>query len=130
MDYDNFTTFKVETGEAIAWVTFDYPPVNVQGLPMLADLKPSGQYVMEELHEVGGDARDGEGAGDRAGDGAVDVEEEAEGRGGRGHGSHPPAGVRYADATGDTDGLPYVPGVRRRRARQPRDPGRRGPRIR
>ena len=23
-------------------------------VPLLADLKPSGQYVMEELHEVGG----------------------------------------------------------------------------
>jgi len=38
MSYDNFTTFNVKTENAIAWVTFDYPPVNVQGLPMLADL--------------------------------------------------------------------------------------------
>ncbi|MEO1339575.1 MAG: enoyl-CoA hydratase/isomerase family protein [Cyanobacteria bacterium J06635_13] len=38
MNYDNFTTFNVETENAIAWVTFDYPPVNVQGLEMLADL--------------------------------------------------------------------------------------------
>ena len=38
MDYDTFTTFNVRAEDAIAWVTFDYPPVNIQGLPMLADL--------------------------------------------------------------------------------------------
>ena len=38
MNYDNFTTFNVKTENAIAWVTFDYPPVNVQGIPMLDDL--------------------------------------------------------------------------------------------
>ena len=38
MDYDKFTTFSVKIEDAIAWVTFDYPPVNIQGLPMLADL--------------------------------------------------------------------------------------------
>ncbi|MEM9510390.1 MAG: enoyl-CoA hydratase/isomerase family protein [Cyanobacteria bacterium P01_E01_bin.35] len=38
MNYDNFTTFNVETENEIAWVTFDYPPVNVQGIPMLDDL--------------------------------------------------------------------------------------------
>lgn len=38
MKYDNFTTFNVKLEDAIAWVTFDYPPVNIQGLPMLADL--------------------------------------------------------------------------------------------
>ncbi|MEM7413756.1 MAG: enoyl-CoA hydratase/isomerase family protein, partial [Myxococcota bacterium] len=38
MAYDDFTTFRVETGSGIAWVTFDFPPVNIQGLPMLADL--------------------------------------------------------------------------------------------
>lgn len=35
---DNFTTFNVKVENAVAWVTFDYPPVNIQGLPMLADL--------------------------------------------------------------------------------------------
>ena len=35
---DDFTTFRVETQNGIAWVTFDFPPVNIQGLPMLADL--------------------------------------------------------------------------------------------
>ncbi|PSW19875.1 enoyl-CoA hydratase/isomerase family protein [Photobacterium sanctipauli] len=38
MDYKNFTTFNVEVADAIAWVTFDFPPVNVQGQEMLADL--------------------------------------------------------------------------------------------
>lgn len=38
MNYDNFTTFNVETENAIAWVTFDYPPVNIQGKAMLDDL--------------------------------------------------------------------------------------------
>ncbi|MBP0015979.1 MAG: enoyl-CoA hydratase/isomerase family protein [Cyanobacteria bacterium SBLK] len=38
MSYENFTTFNVKIEKAIAWITFDYPPVNIQGLPMLADL--------------------------------------------------------------------------------------------
>ncbi|MBY5991601.1 enoyl-CoA hydratase/isomerase family protein [Ferrimonas balearica] len=38
MAYENFTTFKVDVADAIAWVTFDFPPVNVQGQEMLADL--------------------------------------------------------------------------------------------
>ena len=38
MAYDGFTTFNVSTQGGIAWVTFDYPPVNIQGLPMLEDL--------------------------------------------------------------------------------------------
>ena len=38
MSYDGYETFRVETDSGIAWVTFDYPPVNIQGLPMLADL--------------------------------------------------------------------------------------------
>lgn len=33
-----FKTFDVRVADAVAWVTFDFPPVNVQGLPMLADL--------------------------------------------------------------------------------------------
>lgn len=45
MDYDNFTTFNVETDGGIAWVTFDFPPVNVQGLPMLADLNRLAQKL-------------------------------------------------------------------------------------
>lgn len=45
MNYDKFTTFNVHIDEAIAWVTFDYPPVNIQGLPMLADLDMLAQKL-------------------------------------------------------------------------------------
>ncbi len=38
MKYEGFTTFKTEKADGVLTVTFDYPPVNVQGLPMLADL--------------------------------------------------------------------------------------------
>lgn len=38
MSYEGYTTFKVEIKEGVAWVTFDFPPVNVQGKPMLNDL--------------------------------------------------------------------------------------------
>ncbi|MDF1837818.1 MAG: enoyl-CoA hydratase/isomerase family protein [Planctomycetota bacterium] len=38
MNSEQFTTFDLREEGAIAWVTFDFPPVNVQGLPMLADL--------------------------------------------------------------------------------------------
>lgn len=45
MKYDKFTTFNVKIADAIAWVTFDYPPVNIQGLPMLADLDMLAQKL-------------------------------------------------------------------------------------
>jgi len=45
MHYDKFTTFTVKVEDAIAWVTFDYPPVNIQGLPMLADLDMLAQKL-------------------------------------------------------------------------------------
>ncbi len=45
MKYDKFTTFNVDIADAIAWVTFDYPPVNIQGLPMLADLDMLAQKL-------------------------------------------------------------------------------------
>ncbi|MEM6794242.1 MAG: enoyl-CoA hydratase/isomerase family protein, partial [Acidobacteriota bacterium] len=38
MKYEGFTTFQAEPHEGVLTVTFDYPPVNVQGAPMLADL--------------------------------------------------------------------------------------------
>ncbi|KPZ70670.1 putative enoyl-CoA hydratase echA17 [Shewanella sp. P1-14-1] len=38
MEYKNFATFNVEKDNGIAWVTIDFPPVNVQGQEMLADL--------------------------------------------------------------------------------------------
>ena len=45
MSYENFTTFSVRIENAVAWVTFDYPPVNIQGLPMLADLNNLAQKL-------------------------------------------------------------------------------------
>ncbi len=45
MDYDKFTTLNVTIEDAIGWVTFDYPPVNIQGLPMLADLDMLAQKL-------------------------------------------------------------------------------------
>ena len=45
MKYDAFATFRVDARDAIAWVTFDYPPVNIQGLPMLADLDMLAQKL-------------------------------------------------------------------------------------
>ncbi|MGD1873150.1 MAG: enoyl-CoA hydratase/isomerase family protein [Mastigocoleus sp.] len=38
MTYENYTTFKTTKDGAVLTVTFDYPPVNVQGIPMLDDL--------------------------------------------------------------------------------------------
>ena len=45
MNYNSFTTFSVRIENAVAWVTFDYPPVNIQGLPMLADLNKLAQKL-------------------------------------------------------------------------------------
>ncbi|MGI9568158.1 MAG: enoyl-CoA hydratase/isomerase family protein [Desulfobulbia bacterium] len=38
MKYEGYKTFKVEKNNGVLTVTFDYPPVNVQGQAMLADL--------------------------------------------------------------------------------------------
>ncbi|MEO0630780.1 MAG: enoyl-CoA hydratase/isomerase family protein [Planctomycetota bacterium] len=38
MQYQGFTTFTTEQHDGVLTVTFDYPPVNVQGQAMLADL--------------------------------------------------------------------------------------------
>ncbi|MEM8995024.1 MAG: enoyl-CoA hydratase/isomerase family protein [Acidobacteriota bacterium] len=38
MKYEGFTTFTAEQQDGVLTVTFDYPPVNLQGAPMLADL--------------------------------------------------------------------------------------------
>ena len=38
MTYENYTTFKATKDGAVLTVTFDYPPVNIQGIPMLDDL--------------------------------------------------------------------------------------------
>ena len=45
MDYE---TFNVQIENAIAWVTFDYPPVNIQGLQMLADLNNLAQKLQAD----------------------------------------------------------------------------------
>ena len=45
MNHDHFNTFNVKVETAVAWVTFDYPPVNIQGLPMLADLNMLAQRL-------------------------------------------------------------------------------------
>ena len=38
MKYEGFTTFTATQTEGVLTVTLDFPPVNVQGAPMLADL--------------------------------------------------------------------------------------------
>ncbi len=45
MDYQGFTTFNAVADGSILTVTFDYGPVNVQGLPMLADLNGLAQKL-------------------------------------------------------------------------------------
>ncbi|MEL6949848.1 MAG: enoyl-CoA hydratase/isomerase family protein [Pseudomonadota bacterium] len=45
MDYTGFKTFEVAIDNGVAAVTFDFPPVNVQGLPMLADLNQLAQKL-------------------------------------------------------------------------------------
>jgi hypothetical protein len=45
MNYDRFATFSVRIENAVAWVTIDCPPVNIQGLPMLADLNNLAQKL-------------------------------------------------------------------------------------
>lgn len=38
MSYEGYTTFQCERTEGVLWVTIDFPPVNLQGQEMLADL--------------------------------------------------------------------------------------------
>jgi len=45
MIYKKFTTFRAEQKGAILYVTFDYPPVNIQDIPMLADLTMLSQKL-------------------------------------------------------------------------------------
>lgn len=51
MAYDSFTTFSVSIANSIAWVTFDYPPVNIQGLHMLEDLNKLA-HQLEQDREI------------------------------------------------------------------------------
>ena len=48
MDYQDYTTFKAEKNEAVLTVTFDYPPVNIQGIPMLDDLNRLAETLEED----------------------------------------------------------------------------------
>ncbi len=43
----NYKTFKIEEREEVAWVTFDFPPVNIQGIPMLEDLDSLAEYLQK-----------------------------------------------------------------------------------
>lgn len=45
MEYEIFKTFTVDIRKAVAWVTFDFGTVNIQGLPMLADLDMLAQKL-------------------------------------------------------------------------------------
>lgn len=45
MIYDGFTTFKTTLNQGVLVVTFDYQPVNVQGLAMLSDLNQLSQKL-------------------------------------------------------------------------------------
>ncbi len=45
MDYVDFRTFEAVANNGVLTVTFDFPPVNVQGLPMLADLNMLAQKL-------------------------------------------------------------------------------------
>lgn len=51
MTFPDFKTFSVEISEHIAYVTFDYPPINIQDIPMLSDLK-SLCSVLEESSDI------------------------------------------------------------------------------
>jgi len=47
MSYEGFTTFSVEIKQGVAWVTFDFPPLNILGYTMLDDLN----RLAEELEK-------------------------------------------------------------------------------
>lgn len=48
MPYDGYKTFEVETRNAVAWVTFDDPPVNIQGIAMLDDLNRLAETLEQD----------------------------------------------------------------------------------
>ncbi|WP_109356094.1 enoyl-CoA hydratase/isomerase family protein [Sphingorhabdus sp. EL138] len=50
MNNEKYTTFNIKAEDGIAWVTFDYPPVNIQGLPMIADLDQLAEQL--EAHRT------------------------------------------------------------------------------
>merc|ERR1712179_653884 len=48
VSYSGFNTFKVEIQDGVAMVTFDFPPVNLQGKPMLNDLNSLAEKLEED----------------------------------------------------------------------------------
>lgn len=50
MNYQDYTTFKVKQDQAVLTVTFDFPPVNVQGIPMLKDLDRLAETLESDHH--------------------------------------------------------------------------------
>lgn len=45
MEYNNFSTFNTTASDGVLTVTFDYGPVNIQGLPMISDLNNLAQKL-------------------------------------------------------------------------------------
>ncbi len=45
MNTDSYTTFRTVENDGVMAVTFDYPPVNIQGIPMLNDLSRLIAYL-------------------------------------------------------------------------------------
>jgi enoyl-CoA hydratase/carnithine racemase len=48
MVYENYTTFTASQNQAVLTVTFDYAPVNIQGIPMLDDLNRLSEVLEED----------------------------------------------------------------------------------
>lgn len=48
MDYKGFKTFTIEVKNGVAWVTFNFPPVNIQGIPMLDDLNRLAEVLEKD----------------------------------------------------------------------------------
>lgn len=48
MSYQGYTTFNAKQNEGILTVTFDFPPVNVQGIPMLDDLNKLAEVLEKD----------------------------------------------------------------------------------
>jgi len=50
LSYQGFKTFNVKLMQNVAWVTFDYAPVNVLGKPMLDDLNRLAGILEKDRH--------------------------------------------------------------------------------
>ena len=51
MAYDGYKTFAVEIRNGVAWVTFDDPPVNIQGIAMLDDLNRLAESLEQDREQ-------------------------------------------------------------------------------